>query len=152
MISAWDIGGNELGKIVFPESWSNALLQRVVVGDDVSNIYETRSTLRWGTDTGGRIPFKTSLISPGGDSRRNLETARMRSETSITDEGKREAIARRSISLSLSRSPMSRVQLYIYDLSNGLARQLSLSLTGKQIDGIWYAHSVQWKPPANHLD
>ena len=34
---------------------------------------------------------------------------------------------------------MSAVQLYVYDLSNGLARQLSLSLTGKQIDGIWYA-------------
>jgi hypothetical protein len=40
--------------------------------------------------------------------------------------------------LSLYRD-MSNVQLYIYDLSNGLARQLSLSLIGKQIDGIWYA-------------
>ena len=40
MISAWDIDGDELSKIVFPESWSNALLQRIVVGDDVSNIYE----------------------------------------------------------------------------------------------------------------
>ena len=47
---------------------------------------------------------------------------------------------------------MSRVQLYVYDLSNGLARQLSLSLTGKQIDGIWCAHSIQWKPPADRLD
>ncbi|KAF9651564.1 DUF862-domain-containing protein [Thelephora ganbajun] len=37
---------------------------------------------------------------------------------------------------------MSRVQLYIYDLSNGLARQLSLSLTGKQIDGIWHTSVV----------
>ncbi|KAK7690108.1 hypothetical protein QCA50_006756 [Cerrena zonata] len=34
------------------------------------------------------------------------------------------------------------VQLYVYDLSNGLARQLSLSLTGKQIDGIWHTSVV----------
>jgi len=31
----------------------------------------------------------------------------------------------------------ARVALYVYDLSNGMARQLSLQLTGKQIDGIW---------------
>ena len=36
----------------------------------------------------------------------------------------------------------SPVKLYIYDLSNGLARQLSLQLTGRQIDGIWYVISV----------
>jgi desumoylating isopeptidase 1 len=29
------------------------------------------------------------------------------------------------------------VKLYVYDLSNGMAKQLSLQLTGKQIDGIW---------------
>ena len=29
------------------------------------------------------------------------------------------------------------VKLYVYDLSNGMARQLSLQLTGRQIDGIW---------------
>lgn len=32
---------------------------------------------------------------------------------------------------------MAPVQLYIYDLSNGAAKQLSLQLTGRQIDGIW---------------
>ncbi len=32
---------------------------------------------------------------------------------------------------------MSKVQLYVYDLSNGLAKQLSRQLTGRQIDGIW---------------
>ena len=32
----------------------------------------------------------------------------------------------------------SSVKLYVYDLSNGLAKQLSLQLTGKQIEGIWY--------------
>jgi hypothetical protein len=32
---------------------------------------------------------------------------------------------------------MSKVLLYVYDLSNGMARALSLPLTGKQIDGIW---------------
>ncbi|THH06707.1 hypothetical protein EW146_g9529 [Bondarzewia mesenterica] len=36
----------------------------------------------------------------------------------------------------------SLVQLYVYDLSNGLARQLSLQLTGKQIDGIWHSSVV----------
>lgn len=96
----------------------------------------------------GKIPFKTSLISPGGDSRRNLETAWMHSETSIIrgrdEDGWEASQSRQTLSLS---SLMSRVQLYVYDLSNGLARQLSLSLTGKHIYGIWYASSVQW----NHL-
>ncbi|EIM85886.1 DUF862-domain-containing protein [Stereum hirsutum FP-91666 SS1] len=36
----------------------------------------------------------------------------------------------------------SPVKLYVYDLSNGLAKQLSLSLTGKQIDGIWHTSVV----------
>lgn len=45
---------------------------------------------------------------------------------------------------------MSRVQLYVYDLSNGLARQLSLSLTGKQLDGIWYAYPAQLKLCIDH--
>ena len=36
----------------------------------------------------------------------------------------------------------SPVKLYVYDLSNGLARQLSLQLTGRQIDGIWYVLSA----------
>jgi hypothetical protein len=30
------------------------------------------------------------------------------------------------------------VKLYVYDLSNGLARQLSRQFIGKQIDGIWF--------------
>lgn len=37
---------------------------------------------------------------------------------------------------------MSKVELYVYDLSNGLARQMSLQLTGKQIDGIWHTSVV----------
>jgi hypothetical protein len=32
---------------------------------------------------------------------------------------------------------MQAVKLYVYDLSNGLARQMSSQLTGRQIDGIW---------------
>ncbi|KAI4520329.1 DUF862-domain-containing protein [Schizophyllum commune Loenen D] len=36
----------------------------------------------------------------------------------------------------------SPVKLYVYDLSNGLAKQLSLQLTGKQIDGIWHTSVV----------
>ncbi|KAK9806614.1 hypothetical protein WJX73_010142 [Symbiochloris irregularis] len=34
------------------------------------------------------------------------------------------------------------VKLYVYDLSNGLARQLSQSLLGKQIDGVWHSAIV----------
>ncbi|KAJ7645496.1 PPPDE putative peptidase domain-containing protein [Mycena polygramma] len=34
------------------------------------------------------------------------------------------------------------VKLYIYDLSNGLAKQLSAQLTGRQIDGIWHTSIV----------
>ncbi len=30
-----------------------------------------------------------------------------------------------------------KVELYVYDLSQGLARQLSVQLFGKGIDGIW---------------
>ncbi|KAJ7935498.1 PPPDE putative peptidase domain-containing protein [Mycena leptocephala] len=36
----------------------------------------------------------------------------------------------------------SSVKLYIYDLSNGLAKQLSQQLTGRQIDGIWHTSIV----------
>ena len=48
VVGAWDIDGDELGEIIFAESWSNALLQRIVVGNDISNIFEIRSTLRRG--------------------------------------------------------------------------------------------------------
>ncbi|KAF8558342.1 DUF862-domain-containing protein [Imleria badia] len=34
------------------------------------------------------------------------------------------------------------VKLYVYDLSNGMARQLSLQLTGRQIDGVWHTSVV----------
>jgi hypothetical protein len=37
---------------------------------------------------------------------------------------------------------MSKVLLYVYDLSGGLARQLSLPLTGKFIEGIWHTSVV----------
>ncbi|CAA7269060.1 unnamed protein product [Cyclocybe aegerita] len=37
---------------------------------------------------------------------------------------------------------MAPVKLYVYDLSNGLARQLSRQLTGRQIDGIWHTSVV----------
>lgn len=32
----------------------------------------------------------------------------------------------------------SSVKLYVYDLSGGLAKSMSMPLVGKQIDGIWY--------------
>jgi desumoylating isopeptidase 1 len=34
------------------------------------------------------------------------------------------------------------VQLYVYDLSHGLARSMSGALLGKQIDGIWHTGIV----------
>ncbi|KAG8720697.1 hypothetical protein FRC08_018396, partial [Ceratobasidium sp. 394] len=37
---------------------------------------------------------------------------------------------------------MSKVQLYVYDLSGGLAKALSLQMTGKQLDGIWHTSVV----------
>ncbi|WVQ76309.1 hypothetical protein IAR50_005974 [Cryptococcus sp. DSM 104548] len=37
---------------------------------------------------------------------------------------------------------MSKVQLYVYDLSKGLAKSMSMMLTGKQIDGIWHTSVV----------
>ncbi|THV03884.1 DUF862-domain-containing protein [Dendrothele bispora CBS 962.96] len=37
---------------------------------------------------------------------------------------------------------MAPVQLYVYDLSNGLAKQLSMAWTGRQIDGIWHTSIV----------
>ncbi|KAJ1303148.1 hypothetical protein OPQ81_011349 [Rhizoctonia solani] len=37
---------------------------------------------------------------------------------------------------------MSKVQLYVYDLSGGLAKALSMQMTGKQIDGIWHTSVV----------
>ncbi|KAJ9111876.1 hypothetical protein QFC20_002463 [Naganishia adeliensis] len=40
---------------------------------------------------------------------------------------------------------MSKVLLYVYDLSNGLARQLSLPLTGKFIEGIWHTSVVVYE-------
>ncbi|EPQ28481.1 uncharacterized protein PFL1_03784 [Pseudozyma flocculosa PF-1] len=36
------------------------------------------------------------------------------------------------------------VRLYVYDLSQGMARQLSMALTGRQIDGIWHTSIVAW--------
>jgi hypothetical protein len=42
----------------------------------------------------------------------------------------------------LATSNMSKVLLYVYDLSGGLARQLSLPLTGKFIEGIWHTSVV----------
>lgn len=38
---------------------------------------------------------------------------------------------------------MAKVELYVYDLSNGLAKRLSRQLTGKQIDGIWCVLCIQ---------
>ncbi|KZS90471.1 DUF862-domain-containing protein [Sistotremastrum niveocremeum HHB9708] len=39
---------------------------------------------------------------------------------------------------------MSSVKLYVYDLSNGMARNMSLQLTGRQIDGIWHTSIVAY--------
>lgn len=37
-----------------------------------------------------------------------------------------------------------RVELYVYDLTQGLARQLSPALLGQQIDGVWHSAIVAW--------
>lgn len=41
-----------------------------------------------------------------------------------------------SATLSLSDMP-SPVKLYVYDLSNGMVRAMSMQVVGRQIDGIW---------------
>nr|ODN92616.1 hypothetical protein L203_00895 [Cryptococcus depauperatus CBS 7841] len=37
---------------------------------------------------------------------------------------------------------MAKVQLYVYDISQGLAKSMSLMLTGKQLDGIWHTSVI----------
>ncbi|ORX34662.1 PPPDE putative peptidase domain-domain-containing protein [Kockovaella imperatae] len=37
---------------------------------------------------------------------------------------------------------MAKVELYVYDLSRGMAKSMSQMLTGKQIDGIWHTSVV----------
>ena len=39
---------------------------------------------------------------------------------------------------------MAPVYLYVYDLSRGLAKTMSLGLVGKQIDGIWHTAVVTY--------
>jgi len=46
---------------------------------------------------------------------------------------------------------MAPVQLYVYDLSNGAARQLSLQLTGRQIDGIWSIFAPRYLRPTENV-
>ncbi|CAE6418009.1 unnamed protein product [Rhizoctonia solani] len=42
---------------------------------------------------------------------------------------------------------MSKVQLYVYDLSGGLAKALSTQMTGKQIDGVWHTSGISTTAP-----
>jgi len=42
----------------------------------------------------------------------------------------------------MSAEDASKVSLYLYDLSQGLAKNLSQALTGTQIDGIWHTSVV----------
>jgi len=37
---------------------------------------------------------------------------------------------------------MVTVTLYVYDISQGMARQLSMPILGKQIDGVWHTSVV----------
>lgn len=43
-----------------------------------------------------------------------------------------------------SGEPSYPVKLFVYDLSRGMARSMSLPLTGRQIDGIWHTSIVAW--------
>jgi hypothetical protein len=86
MLSPRNIDSHELRNVVFHEGWKHTILKRIVIRNDVANICacptnnccdETRLGLR------SYRPFRTSLISPGGDCRRKLEAARIRSAESI---------------------------------------------------------------------
>jgi len=37
---------------------------------------------------------------------------------------------------------MSKVELYVYDLSQGMAKNLSMGFLGQQFDGIWHTGIV----------
>ena len=43
----------------------------------------------------------------------------------------------------MAEAEMASVTLYVYDLSHGLVKAMSMNLIGKQIDGIWYAMQMQ---------
>ncbi len=51
---------------------------------------------------------------------------------------------------------MQRVQLHVYDLSQGLARQLSLPMMGVHIDAVYHtgivAFGKEWFLYAQHFD
>lgn len=44
--------------------------------------------------------------------------------------------------MSTHHEPSYPVRLYAYDLSNGLAKNMSLAWTGKQFDAIWHTSIV----------
>ncbi|XP_075526969.1 uncharacterized protein LOC142559226 [Dermacentor variabilis] len=46
------------------------------------------------------------------------------------------------LTVSLSEMPGFEVQLYVYDLSKGLAKKLSPALLGKQLPGVWHTSIV----------
>jgi hypothetical protein len=74
MVCLRDIDCSKLLDIILLESWRDALLERLIVRDDVADIYVAR--LSWFPHVKEIAePFKTSLISPGGDWRRKFETA-----------------------------------------------------------------------------
>jgi len=46
--------------------------------------------------------------------------------------------------MSKDGSGQTKIVLYVYDLSMGMAKQLSMAIIGKQIEGIWHTGIVAY--------
>lgn len=74
-----------------------------------------------------------TITIPTRTTNRSFDTLRLQSHTHCIDK----PLELLEISSRSKSMTDAEVKLYVYDLSNGLARALSLPLTGRQIDGIW---------------
>ena len=95
------IGGGELREVVLYEHREDALLKRVVVADDVTDICMFQLVCYLCIAERNQ-PFKTSLICPGGDWRRNWEAAVICSMMIVVTEST-------SVSLRVSRTRACRI-------------------------------------------
>ncbi len=83
MICSGDVYSHELGEVVLAQGREDAFLEAVVVGYDISDIFQGRG--QWGCVgwKAEEVPLRTSFISPGGDWRRKLQAASIRSFASM---------------------------------------------------------------------
>ena len=87
MSSIRNIYNRKLLDIVFPQCRENACFEHIIVRDYVADIlkWTIHSWLCLQQEDKFSEPFSTSLISPGGDCKRKLEAAWMRSVASMME-------------------------------------------------------------------